>query len=104
MPDHFHLVHSGGVPEEGALNPDAVGRDAANGEVGVDCPLPDPDDYALEDLDALSSAFDHFDAHPDGVAGGKFGDIAVRLDRDKRCDVHWNKSFSYCIKGAKVQK
>src|SRR5205085_8121639 len=57
MPDDIHLVYSRRVDQERALHAHPVG-DAAHREVAAQAAPGDPDDQALEDLDALPGPLD----------------------------------------------
>src|SRR5215207_2150317 len=66
------------VEREGPLDADAEG-DLADGEGAADAGSVDPDDDALEDLDAGAVALDDLDVHLDGVTGAEGRDV-VALD------------------------
>ena len=76
--EDFDFFDAGGVEQERALDPYAVG-DAANGE-GLLKTSPAPgDDDALEGLGSLPSAFDDADRYLDEIARGEFGHLGAKL-------------------------
>jgi hypothetical protein len=93
----FDLLDARGVDEEGALDADAVGSNAADGEVLVDSTITATDYDAFEDLDTLAGTFDDLGVDANGIAGPELRDFLELLsfDRSNQLGNHDARSFSY---------
>ncbi len=67
------------MQEEGAFDADAVGTNAANGEVFFDAAAAFAHDDALKDLDAFAVAFDDADMDADAVPGFECRDALFEI-------------------------
>src|SRR5579884_1912431 len=76
---HLDLLDARGMDEEGALDADAVGGDAAHREVLVDAAAAAANDDALEDLNALPVPLDHLGVDTNRVARAELGDVLLEL-------------------------
>src|SRR5690625_442598 len=74
--DDLDLVEGGGVYREGTLHADTKG-DLADGEGLTHASTLTGNDYALEDLNTSTFAFNNLHVHLDGVTGAEVGDVVT---------------------------
>jgi hypothetical protein len=73
---HFYLLQEGGVEEEGAFHPYAIG-DMPHGETGTILTFPHSNHYPIKDLGAYPVSLLDLDMYLHGITRADLGYIGV---------------------------